>query len=387
MTYMTEERLMMQESAREFTMREVLPLANKLDPIQGDIPRELIEKLGEMGYFGITIPEEYGGLGLGCFEYCIITEELARGWMSVASLIARGNSLIGRKGMSEEQKKRYMTRMSKGEFLGAFALSEPNTGSDVASLSCRARRDGDSWVITGNKYWCTFADGADYIMVMARTDPAIDPKRRHLGISAFMIEKPRGELPPGVQGSTIPKIGYHGWKTWELAFDNCRVPAECMIGEEGKAFYMVTSGLEKARAHTAARSIGLARGGLEDAIAYALERRQFDKPIAQFQAIRFKLAQMATDIEAARQLMYFVCDQIDKGNRCDKEASMVKLFASEMSERVTSDALQVHGGAGYTKLYAAERYWRDARLTKIFEGTSEIQLKIISDNLLGREIA
>jgi alkylation response protein AidB-like acyl-CoA dehydrogenase len=387
MTYMTDERRMIQEAAREFTLREVLPLANKLDPVQGDIPRELIEKLGEMGYFGITIPEEYGGLGLGCFEYCLVAEELARGWMSVASIIARGNSLIGRQGMTEEQKQRYMTRMAKGDFLGAFALSEPNTGSDVASLSCRAKRDGDSWVITGNKYWCTFADGADYIMVMARTDPKVDPKRRHLGISAFMIEKPRGELPPGVQGSPIPKIGYYGWKTWELAFDNCRVPAECMIGEEGKAFYMVTSGLEKARAHTAARSIGLARGGLEDAIAYAQERRQFEKPIAQFQAIRFKLAQMATDIEAARQLMYFVCDQIDKGNRCDKEASMVKLFASEMSERVTSDALQVHGGAGYTKLYAVERYWRDARLTKIFEGTSEIQLKIISDNLLGRESA
>jgi butyryl-CoA dehydrogenase len=202
-----------------------------------------------------------------------------------------------------------------------------------------------------------------------------------------MIEKPRGELPPGVSGSPIPKIGYYGWKTWELAFDNCRVPAECMIGEEGKAFYMVTSGLEKARAHTAARSIGLARGGLEDATAYALERRQFDKPIAQFQAIRFKLGQMATDIEAARQLMYYVCTQIDSGNRCDKEASMVKLFASEMSERVTSDALQIFGGAGYTKLYAVERHWRDARLTKIFEGTSEIQLKIISDHLLGKDFA
>jgi alkylation response protein AidB-like acyl-CoA dehydrogenase len=387
MTYMTEERLMIQEAAREFAMREVLPLANKLDPVQGDIPQELMEKLGEMGYFGITIPEEYGGLGLGCFEYCLVTEELSRAWMSVGSLIARGNSLIGSKGMSVEQKKKYMSRMAKGEFLGAFALSEPNTGSDVASMTCRARREGDEWVITGNKYWCTFADGSDYIMVMARTDPQVDPKRRHLGISAFMVEKPRGQLPKGVQGSPIPKIGYFGWKTWELAFDECRVPADCMIGEEGKAFYMVTSGLEKARAHTAARSIGLARGGLEDALLYANERQQFGKPIAQFQAIRFKLAQMATEIEAARQLMYYVCDQIDKGQRCDKEASMVKLFASEMSERVCSEALQIHGGAGFTKLYAVERYWRDARLTKIFEGTSEIQLKIISDHLLGRESA
>jgi len=383
MSCMTEERKMIQEAAREFAMREVLPIANELDPVQGSIPRELLRKLGEMGYFGITIPEEYGGLGLGCFEYCLVAEELARAWMSVASVIARGNSMIDHRHLSEEKRKRYMPRIAAGEFLGAFALSEPNTGSDVASLTCRARRVGDSWVITGSKYWCTFADDADYIMVMARTDPQVDPKRRHVGISAFMVEKPRGQLPQGVQGSPIPKIGYFGWKTWELAFDECRVPADCMIGDEGKAFYMVSSSLEKARAHTAARSIGLARAGLEDALAYAMERQQFGKPISQFQAIRFKLAQMATEIEAARQLMYYVCDQIDKGERCDKEASMAKLFASEMSERVTSEALQIHGGAGYTKLYAVERHWRDARLTKIFEGTSEIQLQIISDQLLG----
>jgi alkylation response protein AidB-like acyl-CoA dehydrogenase len=383
MSYMTEERKMIQEAAREFAMREVLPIADKLDPVQGDIPQELIHKMAEMGYFGITIPEEYGGLGLGCFEYCLVAEELSRAWMSVASLLARGNSLINHKGMNEAQKKLYLPKMASGEFLGAFSISEPDTGSDVASMSCRARRDGDSWVITGNKYWCTFADGADYILVMARTNLEVDPKRRHLGISAFLVEKPRGELPKNVQGSTIPKIGYFGWKTWELAFDNCRVPLDCMIGEEGKGFYLIASSLEQARAHTAARSIGLARGGLEDALAYAQERQQFGKPISQFQAIRFKLGQMATDIEAARQLMYYVCDQIDQGKRCDKEASMVKLFASEMSERTTSEALQIHGGAGFTKLYAVERHWRDARLTKIFEGTSEIQLKIISDHLLG----
>ncbi|HKU99511.1 MAG TPA: acyl-CoA dehydrogenase family protein, partial [Vineibacter sp.] len=191
-------------------------------------------------------------------------------------------------------------------------------------------------------------------------------------------------LPPGVKGAPIPKIGYFGWKTWELAFDNCRVPAENLIGEEGQAFYYATRGLENARAHTAARAIGLARGALEDATQYAQERRQFDRAIAEFQAIRFKLADMATQIEAARQLMYFVCDQIDTGQRCDKEASMVKLFASEMAERVTSEGIQIFGGAGYTKLHAVERYWRDARLTKIFEGTSEIQKRIISDRLLGR---
>jgi alkylation response protein AidB-like acyl-CoA dehydrogenase len=384
MSYMTEERRMIQESARDFAMKEVLPVANKLDPIQGEIPMELREQLADMGYFGIIIPEEYGGMGLGAFEYCLITEELARAWMSVASIIARGNGLIGSRAMNEDQKRRYLTRMAKGEFLGAFSMSEPGAGSDVANITCRARRDGNGWVINGNKYWCTFADGADYIMLIARTAEPPDAKRRHLGLSTFLIEKPRGQLPEGCSGSPIPKIGYFGWKTWELAFDNCRVPAECLVGEEGRAFYTIAQGLEKARAHTAARAIGLARGGLEDAIAYAQERVQFGQAIGEFQAIRFKLAQMATEIEAARQLMYYVCDQIDQKKRCDKEASMVKLFASEMAERVTSEALQIHGGAGYTKLYAVERYWRDARLTKIFEGTSEIQLRIISDHLLGR---
>ncbi len=384
MSYMSEERRMIQESARDFAMKKVLPVANKLDPIQGEIPMELRQKLADMGYFGIIIPEEYGGMGLGAFEYCLITEELARAWMSVASIIARGNGLIGSRAMNEHQKRRYLTRMARGEFLGAFSMSEPGAGSDVANITCRARRDGNGWVINGNKYWCTFADGADYIMLVARTAEPPDAKRRHLGLSTFLIEKPRGQLPEGCSGSPIPKIGYFGWKTWELAFDNCRVPAECLIGEQGRAFYTIAQGLEKARAHTAARAIGLARGGLEDAIAYAQERVQFGQAIGEFQAIRFKLAQMATEIEAARQLMYYVCDQIDQQKRCDKEASMVKLFASEMAERVTSEALQIHGGAGYTKLYAAERYWRDARLTKIFEGTSEIQLRIISDHLLGR---
>jgi acyl-CoA dehydrogenase len=383
MTYMTEERRLIQSQAREFTMREVLPVANRLDPVEGDIPMELREKLAEMGYFGILIAEEYGGLGLGCFEYCLITEELARGWMSVASLIARGNSLIGMERLSEEQRRHYLPKVARGEMLGAFSMSEPNAGSDIANISCRARKDGDSYVITGNKYWCTFADGADFLIVIARTGDA-KPGRRHEGLSAFMIPKKRGELPPGVKGAPIPKIGYFGWKTWELAFDECRVPKEYLVGDEGKGFYLATHGLEKARAHTAARAIGLARGALEDSIEYANSRVQFNQPISQFQAIRFKIAQMATEIEAARQLNYFVCNEIDSGRRCDLEASMSKLFASEMAERVTSEGIQIHGGAGYTKLHAVERYWRDARLTKIFEGTSEIQQRIISDRLLGR---
>ena len=382
--YMTDERRMIQEVARDFTMNEVLPIANELDPVQGLIPDELRNKLAQLGYFGILVPEEYGGMGLGCFEYCLITEELARGWMSVASLIARGNGMFGADFMSEEQRREWLPKCASGEYLAAAALSEPDTGSDLASISCRAVRAGDEWVITGNKYWCTFADGADYLMLFARTSEPNDPSKRHQGISALFVPKPRGELPQGCSGSPIPKIGYFGWNTFELSFDGCRVPVSNMIGEEGKAFYIMTAGLETARAHTAARSIGLARGALEDASAYALERRQFDRAIAEFQAIRFKIAEMATEVEAARQLLYFVCNEIDQGRRCDKEASMVKLFASEMSERVTSEALQVFGGAGYTKLHAVERYWRDSRLTKIFEGTSEIQKRIISDHILGQ---
>jgi alkylation response protein AidB-like acyl-CoA dehydrogenase len=384
MGWMTEERLMIQESCRSFAMQEVLPVANRLDPVKGDIPRELIQKMAQLGYFGIVIDEKYGGMGLGAFEYCIVTEELARAWMSVSSLLARGNAMLDMTSMSEEWRSRMLPRVAAGELLGAFAMSEPNAGSDVANISTRAVRDGDDYLITGNKYWCTFADGADYVIVIARTSTDPDLKKRHRGLSAFMIEKPRGELPQGVKGAPIPKIGYHGWKTWELAFDHLRVPASSMIGEEGRGFYMASNGLELGRAYTAARSIGLARGALEDAIAYAKERVQFNRPIAEFQAIRFKIAQMATEVEAARQLLYFVCDEIDKGRRCDREAAMVKYHAAEMSERVTSEAMQIFGGAGYTTLHAVERYWRDARLSKIFDGTSEIQLRIISDHILGK---
>jgi len=268
--------------------------------------------------------------------------------------------------------------------IGCGSISEPGVGSDVASVKCRARKDGDSWLITGNKYWCTFADGADFIILLARTSEPTDPTKRHQGLTSFLIEKKRGQLPENCTGAPIPKIGYFGWKTWELAFDGTRVPAENVIGEVGRGFYHILRGLERARAHTAARAIGVARGGLEDALAYAKDRIQFGHPIAEFQAIRFKLAHMATELEAARQLLWSVCEQIDEKRRCDLESSMAKYFASEVAERVTSEALQIHGGAGYTKLHAVERYWRDARLTKIFEGTSEIQLRIISDHLLGK---
>jgi alkylation response protein AidB-like acyl-CoA dehydrogenase len=385
MTYMTEARRMIQASAREFSMKEVLPVANRLDPVKGEIPMELRNKMGELGYFGIRIPEEYGGLGLGVFEYVLVTEELARGWMSVASIIARGNGFFGTEAFTEEQRRDYLTRMAKGDFLGAAALSEPDAGSDLGSVACRAEPDPNGgpndYLLTGTKMWCTFADGSDYITVLARTEPVTDIKHRHRGISTFFIEKERGTFPPNCTGTPVNKIGYHGWRTWELYFDGCK--ALKLSGGGGRGgFYGAVSGLEAARAHTAARAIGLARGAMEDSIAYAKTRVQFGRPIGEFQAIRFKLAQMAAEIEAARQLNYFVAEELDSRRRCDKEAGMAKWFASEMAERVTSEALQIHGGYGYTTDLPIERYWRDARLTKIFEGTSEIQLRIISDRLM-----
>ena len=382
--YLTSDRLMMQEMARTFTREQVTPLANRLDPVKGDIPRALINQMGELGFFGILIPVEHGGLGLGAFEYCLVAEELARGWMSVASLIARGNSFYRSIPGTGEARAAKIAAMARGDYLGAAALSEPQTGSDLSSVSCRARREGDEWVIAGAKYWCTFADGADFISVLCRIDD------RHAaggkgGTVSVIVEKPRGELPRGVTGSPIPKIGYHGWKTWELHFDGVRAPVqETRASDTGRAFQATAAALGLARAHTAARSIGLAQAALDHAVDYARERVQFGQPISDFQAIRFKIATMATEIEAARQLMYHTCTELDAGRPATKETSMVKYFASEMSERVTSEALQILGGAGYTTLHPVERYWRDARLTKIFEGTSEIQQRIISDQLLGK---
>ena len=379
--FMTEDRLEIQALAREFARDVVLPLANELDPIEGQFPDWFIQQMADMGFFGILIPEEFGGLGLGVFEYCLVAEELSRAWMSVGGLLARGNGMGGN--FSPEQEARLLPKVATGEYLGAFALSEAEAGSDVANIRCKATRaDDGGWVINGTKMWCTFADQADYIILFART--STDENKRHRGISAFLVEKERGSFPEGMSGTAVKKIGYFGWKTWDLNFDDFHLPVEALLGEEDRGFYQAVSGLEVGRAHTAARSIGLAQAALEDSIAYLKQRVQFGHPLADFQHLRFKVADMAAQIEASRALMYHVCTEIDSGRRCDKEAAMVKYLAAEMSEKVTSEALQIHGGAGYTKDFAVERHWRDARLTKIFEGSSEIQMRIISDELLGR---
>jgi butyryl-CoA dehydrogenase len=365
----------------------VLPVANELDPRHGEIPQHLISTMAEMGLFGLLVPKEYGGLGLGLVEYCMVTEELARAWMSVASIIARGNGLIA--GFGAAQREAILPRVARGEYLGAFALSEPDAGSDIASIRTRAERDGDEWVITGQKMWCTYADQADYLVVVARTSP-YDPAHRHAGIRRFYVPKQRGGFPAGMTGTPIRKIGYFGWQTWELSIDGLRVPAENLLAgedaqpDDAEGFREVSRALSQARVHTAARSIGLARAALEDSIAYCQQRHQFERPIGDFQAIRFKIADMAAQIEACRAFMYQVASDADGGRVVDHQASMLKYLASEMAERVTSEGIQIHGGAGYTTDFAVERHWRDARLTKIFEGTSEIQLRIVSDRYLPR---
>ena len=380
--YATDERLAMRDAVRTFAMKEVLPVANELDPQHGEIPRQLVSTMADMGLFGILVPKEYGGLGLGLVEYCLVTEELARAWMSVASIIARGNGLIA--GFSAAQREQILPRVARGEYLGAFALSEPDAGSDIASIRTRAERDGDEWVITGQKMWCTYADQADYLIVVARTTP-YDPAHRHAGIRRFYVPKERGGFPQGMTGSPIRKIGYFGWQTWELSIDGLRVPADNLLARENvspddsEGFREVSRTLSVARVHTAARAIGLARAALEDSVAYCQQRRQFDRPIGDFQAMRFKIAHMAAEIDACRAFMYQVAADADAGYAVDHQASMLKYLASEMAERVTSEGIQIHGGAGYTTDFAVERHWRDARLTKIFEGTSEIQLRIISD--------
>jgi len=381
-TLLTPLQEEIRDMAREFAMKEVLPIANRLDPLGEAIPEELIQKMAETGFFGIMLPEESGGLGLGVLEYALVTEELSRAWMSVGSII-RTSSMLP-KGLSAERRAELEPRAARGEYLGAFSISEAEAGSDVANISCKAVRDGDEWVLNGSKMWCTFADQADYITLFARTSPAADPKRRHIGISAFFIEKERGSFPEGMTGTPVRKIGYHGWKTFELGLSDVRLPGSALLGNEGEGFQAGMVSLDLARIHTAARAVGVARGALEDAVSYAQERVQFGEPIANFQGLRFKIANMAAEIEAARTLTHHAARLLDSGAPASYEASIAKYITTEMAERVTSDGLQVHGGAGYTYDMAAQRYWRDARLTKIFEGTSEIQLKIISDKLLGK---
>jgi alkylation response protein AidB-like acyl-CoA dehydrogenase len=381
--YDTPRRSELLETVREFAMNEVLPVANELDPRHEDIPAEILDRMAELGLFGVLIPEDEGGLGLGVYEYCLVSEELARAWMSVGSIIARGNG-TGCDSADPERRRELRRLSAAGKRIGAIAFSEPAAGSDLANVSCRAERDGDGWVITGTKRWVGHARSADFIHLLARTRPPREDRGPSDGLELFLVEKERGVFPEGVTGRAIDKIGYFGLTTWELDFAGLRLPADALQDtgeEEGQGFKHSLGWLNVARVQTAARAVGLARGALEDALVYSRQRVQFGEPIGNQQAIRHLLADMSSEVAAARQFYQYAAWLVDSGAAANTETSQAKLFASEMAERVTSHALQIFGGNGYTTEFAAERYWRDARLTKIFEGTSEIQRRIISDAL------
>ncbi|SDY46209.1 Acyl-CoA dehydrogenase [Modestobacter sp. DSM 44400] len=388
----TPGRADLQEQARRFAMDEVLPVANELDPQKGEIPQRLLERLGELGYFGLTISAADGGLGLGVFEYCMVSEELARAWMSVASILARSQGM-GTSVADAGRRRELLRRSAAGSWIGAVALSEPDAGSDLANVQTRAVRDGDEWVVTGHKRWCGNAKAADFIQVLVRVAAPRPGESRSRGLRNLLLVKERGSFPAGLTGSPIDKVGYHGFLTWDLAFDGVRVPAGDLIVEGGDADAGEDSGagfreaqafLNTARVHTAARAVGLARAAVEDSVLYLQEREQFGHPIGDFQALRFTLADMAAQVEQARAFYRQVAHFLDEGVPCEREAAMVKLQATEMAVRVTNSAMQLHGGNGYTTERQVERHWRDARLTTIFEGTSEIQKRIISNAMLPR---
>ncbi|MGZ3440686.1 MAG: acyl-CoA dehydrogenase family protein [Polyangia bacterium] len=381
-----EEHLQIRDSVREFVEREVVPIADELDNAEKEIPLPVIGKMAELGYFGLIFPPEYGGMGLDSLSMAIVTEELSRGWLSVGSVMTRmiiTGTLIMANG-TEAQKKKFLPKIASGELLTAAAFTEPDVGSDTASMKLRAVKEGDQYKLYGEKTWCTFANRAHVLTVLARTNPDVQPP--HKGLSLLLVEKEPGDgfHPPELAGGPIPTIGYKGMKSYSLGFDGFACPTENLLGGvEGRGFYQLMATYEYARIQTAARAVGTAQASYEAALKYAQERIQFGHPIADFQVIRHKLAHAAVEIEAARQLTYYACEKKDSGARSDLEAGMAKVFAAEMAERVTSEMMQIFGGYGYSREYPAQRFWRDARVFRIFEGTSEIQYEVIAKRLLG----
>ena len=382
----SDEHDAIRASVREFVEREIRPICDELDNRDQEIPLPVIQKMAELGYFGLIFPPEHGGMGLDAMSMAIVTEELSRGWLSVGSVMTRmiiAGTLIEAHG-TLTQKAKFLPLICSGALYTAAAFTEPDVGSDSGAMKMRAEKVGDEYRLTGEKTWCTFANRAHLLTVLARTDP--DPKQKHKGLSILLVEKAPGDAfhPPALAGSPIPTIGYKGMRSYALQFDGFPCPAENLLGGvEGKGFYQLMATYEYARIQTAARAVGTAQASFEAALKYAQERIQFDKPIAEFQVIRHKLAHAATEIEAARRLTYYACQMKDTGKRCDLEAGMAKVFAAEMAERVTSEMLQIFGGYGYSREYPAQRFWRDARVFRVFEGTSEIQYEVIAKRLLG----
>ena len=372
---------------RRFADAEVVPHAQDWHRANAYIPLDVIGGLGELGVFGLTIPEEYGGLGLGKVAMCVVSEELSRGYIGVGSLgtrseIAAELILVGG---TEAQKRRFLPKIASGEVLPTAVFTEPNTGSDLASLRTRATRDGDSYSVNGAKTWITHPVRADLMTLLVRTNPDAPGYK---GLSMLLAEKPRGDdsdpFPaPGMSGGEIEVLGYRGMKEFEIAFDDFRVPAEGLLGGvEGQGFKQLMATFESARIQTAARAVGVAQCAFELGLRYAKERVQFGKPIIAFPRVADKLAMMAVEIHIARQLTYFAGRAKDAGRRCDLEAGMAKLLAARVAWAAADNALQIHGGNGFALEYPISRVLCDARILNIFEGAAEIQAQVIARRLL-----
>jgi alkylation response protein AidB-like acyl-CoA dehydrogenase len=368
------------DTVRDFVDREVRPVAPQLDH-DNTYPEALIEQMKRLGVFGLAIPDEFGGAAVSAPCFALVTEELARGWMSLAGAMG-GHTVVAKLLLqhgTEEQQRRYLPRMASGELRAAMALTEPDGGSDLQALRTVARRDGDEYVVNGSKTWITNARRAGLVAVLCKTDAEADPP--HRGISVLLMEKG-----PGFTVSRdLPKLGYKGVESCELSFQDCRVPASALLGGvEGAGFAQMMRGLEIGRIQVAARATGVARAAFDDAFAYARQRESFGKPIWQHQAVGNLLADMATRLTAARQLLLHAADRYDSGRRADLEAGMAKLFCSETAMAVALDAIRVHGGHGYSTEFDVERYFRDAPLMIVGEGTNEIQRDVITRQLIRR---
>ena len=371
----TEEQEMMRKMVREFARTEVAPFVPNIE--KGEFPREILEKMGSLGLMGIPIPETYGGAGMDLTSYLIAIEELSKVSAALGVILSVHTSVgtlpILRFG-TETQRNKYISKLAAGEYLGAFCLTEPQAGSDAANLKTKAVKKGDSYVINGSKIFITNGGEADVYLVFAVTDSSIGSR----GITAFIVEK---NTPGLIFGKDEHKMGLRGSRTLQLSFEDMHVSAENRLGNEGEGFMIALANLETGRIGIAAQALGIAEAAFEAALQYAKERKQFGVPIASHQGIAFKLADMATSVEAAKLLVYYAANLKERGLNARKEASIAKLFASKTAVEVTSEAIQVFGGYGYTEDYPVERYFRDAKITEIYEGTSEIQRIVISKHL------
>lgn len=377
--FLTDEQEMMRKAAADFAAKEIAPHVREWDRT-ATFPTEVFRRAGSLGFLGVLVPEAYGGAGLGYVEYIAIIEEISKVCPAIGLSVAAHNSLgtghILQCG-NEAQKKKYLPKLASGEWIGAWGLTEPTAGSDAGGTRTTAVRDGDSWVLNGAKTFTTHASVGQVAVVFASTDSS----RKHHGISAFIVEK---DTPGFRVGKHEDKLGMRASDTSEVVLENCRIPAENLIGEPGHGFKDAMKVLDGGRISIAALSVGTAAGAYGHAVAYARERQQFGKPIGAFQAIQAHIANMATEIDAARLLTYRAGALKDAGKETTRESSMAKLYASEVAVRVTNDAIQVFGGYGYVKDYPVEKYFRDAKLCTIGEGTSEIQRLVIARQVLGR---